>query len=76
MRSGRQVGSTLTPLNERAIFWCQARSSSGSSVVQTAFTFDLTISERAEKSFFATTALHFRQIRSAEAAQSRSETPK
>ena len=47
--SGRKLGSTLTPKDlSSAIFLCHSRLSAGSSVVQRAFTFDCSISLRAD----------------------------
>ena len=55
--------------------WC-SRESTGSSVVQTTFTFDFFMSPRAEKSFPRSFALHFFQIFAAVADDKRSVTPK
>ena len=76
MRSGRHAGRIFVPKGFFAIILCQLRSSSGSSVVQTTLTFDFFMSPCAEKPFDFSFALHFFQMRSADAPQSRSFTPK
>ena len=74
--SERQAGRISVPNGFFAIARWYSSESTGSSVVQTTFTFDFFMSPCAEKPFSFSFALHFFQMRSAEAPHRRSFTPK